>query len=158
MVLIEAMPLILPAIICIIVYWVIIRLAPHLPKPLGRRIVIGYTALHLVGWVIMHLLVSIPFAADVRARHEQAMARIKMEIARDNSEVSKHSPEYVQHLQRRINKTPWSSVWSVSPIPFVLVSTENYQLGPLWGLGMLRVYIWTLTSMKCLSEGQAWIS
>lgn len=154
----DAMPLIMPAIVCVIAYWIVIRSVPHLPKPWGKRIAIGYTALQLGGWAVMHLLVSVPFAADVRTMHQQAQANIPNEIARYKSWEPNPDPQYIQGIQKNVNKAPWCSVWSVSPIPFVLVTTENYQIGPLWGLGMLRVYVWKLTSMKCVLEGRAWIS
>ena len=154
----DAEPLVLPAIVCLIAYWIVIRSAPHLPPPWGRRIMIGYVALHLGSWGIMHRLVAIPFSEAVQAMHKQAISNIPLEIARYRSWEPKPDPKYIQDLQKRISKAPRCSVWSVSPIPFVLVTTENYQIGPLWGLGMLRVYIWRLTSLKCLFEGRVWIS
>ena len=150
--------LIVPAVVAVLAYWIVIRSAPHLPKPWGRRIIIGYTALHLGSWTIMHFMVSVPFAGDVRAMHERALARIPIEIERYKSWESNPDPEYIQHLQKRVNKTPWCSVWSVSPIPFILVSAQNYQIGRLWGLGMLRAYIWKLSSMNLFFERKLWIS
>jgi len=154
----DATPLVLPAIVCAIAYWIVIRSVPHLPKLWGRRIVVGYVALHLGSWAIMHLLVSVPFAAGVRGLHQRALADIPTEIARYKSWEHKPDPEYIQHIQKRVNAAPWYSVWSVSPAPFVLVTTENYQIGPLWGLGMLRAYVWKLTSLKRIFEGRVWIS
>lgn len=154
----DATPLLLPAIVCALAYWIVIRSAPHLPKPWGRRIVIGYTGLHLGSWAIMHLLVSIPFTEGVRAMHQRACSSTPLEIARYKSWEPHPDPVDIQRIQKRVNTAPWSSVWSIAPIPFVLVTTENYQIGPLWGLGMVRAYVWRLTTLKCILEGRCWIS
>lgn len=90
--------------------------------------------------------------------HERACASIPVEIARYKSWEHNPDPDYIQHIQRRVNTEPWFSVWSVAPIPFVLVTTENYQIGPLWGLGMVRAYVWKLTALKCIFEGSFWVS
>lgn len=158
MILIEAIPLFMPAIVTLLAYWIVVRSAPHLPKPWGRRIAIGYTAIHLGGWVIMHLLVSVPFAAGVREMHQRALASIPEEVARYKTVDPNPDPEYIRHIQKRVNAAPRYNVWSVSPVPFVLVTTENYQIGPLWGLGMIRAYVWRFTSMKRVLEGRFWIS
>jgi hypothetical protein len=106
----------------------------------------------------MHLLVSVPFADTVRTMHQRACSSIPLEIARYKSWESNPDPHYIPDIQKRVNTAPWSSVWSVAPIPFVLVTTENYQIGPLWGLGMVRAYVWSVMALKCIFEGRFWIS
>ncbi len=139
-------------------YWIVIRSAPHLPKPWRRRLIIGYASFHLGSWVAMHLLVAIPFAADVRAMHARALASIPLEIAQYKAEGTKPDAEYIRHIERHVNATPWYSVWSAAPVPLILFSSANYQIGPLWGLGVVRVHLWTVTKFKCIFAGKMWIS
>jgi len=46
--------------------------------------------------------------------------------------------KYIRHIERQVNATPWYSLWSAAPVPFISFSSENYQIGPFWGLGVVN--------------------
>jgi len=151
-------PLFLSLFATVFAYWIVIRITPHLPKIWRLKIIIGYASIHLCSWLIMHLLVSTQFERKVLQMQSKGLAAIPAEIAAYRSATPNPDLEYIQHIERRVAAKPWHSVWSVAPIPFVLVASENYQIGPLWGLGMTRVYLWHIFSLRCVTEKENWIS
>jgi hypothetical protein len=144
--------------VTIFAYYLLLRTVPHLPKSWRRGIVFGYIALHLGSWGMMHLLMAIPFAQNVRKTHADALAHIPLEVAEYKSWEANPNPEYIRHIQKHVNPEPRYSFWSISPAPFILLTNEIYVIGPLWGRGDTGIYVWNLFKIKCVAKGLCWIS
>jgi hypothetical protein len=117
--------LIIPLFATVFTYWIVIRSTSYLPKIWRRKIIVGYASIHISSWLIMHLLASAQFERKVQDMHERGLAAIPAEIAEYRSSTPNPDLEYIRHLEQRVAAKPWHSVWSVAPIPFVLVASEN---------------------------------
>jgi hypothetical protein len=124
------------------------------------KIVLGYAILHLVSWFAMHWLALDSFRSQVMGIHSSFLASISAEIAEYKVSNPNPDPEDIRSIQAksgRVFAQPRHSFWSVSPIPFILVTSENYRMGSRWGLGMTKTYVW-IVQLKCIYKKRDWMS
>ena len=133
------------------VCWLLVHGTSRMHPPTRRRVIVAYATLHLGTWAAMHALVSVPFHQQVQLMHQQASVAATLELARYRQWETHPDPAFEKHILGRVNPKPRSRVFSVSPAPFVLITNEDHQIGPLWGLGMTRIYtlrrLWTETAV-----------
>ncbi len=142
----------------LLVCWLLVHGTTRLPLPARRRVIVAYATLHLGAWACMHALVSLPFHDRVQLMHQGASAAAPLELARYRRWEAHPDPAFERDIMGRVNPKPRARVLSLSPVPFVLFTNEDYQIGPLWGLGMTRVSRLSLSGLRLLFEDKRWIS
>ncbi len=50
------------------------------------------------------------------------------------------------------------SMISIAPVPFILVCTQQYQIGPVWGLGEVYIYIFNGRTNKVVLKDMNYVS
>ena len=150
--------LLIPLCVAGFVFYVLVRTLPHLPQQWRRRVFVVFASLYAACWALMDVPIRCQFRSEVRAMHERALDSLPDEVGGYKKSEPNLDPKYIEHLQSKVYPKPWYSLWSCAPVPFVLVTSENYQLGPLWGLGLMKIYVFTGTGIRCIFEGRTWIS
>lgn len=113
------------SLVCLfLVYWLLIRITWNMKSKTRTYLIAGYACIHLLSWILMDIPVRHEFKQMVKTMHKEALA----------------DPERKRWVFPSISENA-ISVKSIAPVPFVLVTTQMYQIGPLWGLGEVYIYV-----------------
>ena len=119
-------------VVCLLIYWILIRSTTQLPYPLRRKVILVYFLLHVGSWVTMHILAAVPFRDQVHLMHQRA---VTLEIEEYYESEKNPDPDFDKDYLDRLNSSkPCYRTLSVAPFPFLLITTEEYKIG-LFGLG-----------------------
>jgi hypothetical protein len=130
------------SIVCLIsIYAILIILTRKIKLGLRTYIIAGYASIHLLSWILMDIPVRHEFKHMVRKMHQEALA----------DKESNH------HVFPTLSDSS-ISVKSIAPIPFVLVTTQLYQIGPFWGLGEVYIYIFNGRAIKVVLKEMYYVS
>jgi hypothetical protein len=142
-------------VVCLLVYWILIRSTKQLLHAIRRKVILAYVVLHVGSWVTMHVLAAVHFRDQVHLMHQRAVTH---EIEEYHESEKNPDPDFEKDYLDRLNSSkPWYRTLSVAPLPFLLITTEEYKIG-LFGLGEFRIYTLMPFSLKLLDEGIVWIS
>lgn len=150
--------LVLPLVICLLVYLILIGGTNWLSRPIRRMLILLYVFLHIASWGLMHSIVFIQFRNEIRSLHNDALSNIKRGVIEDeppclpvHNSDQKYTNEWIQ-----VNPIPRYNVLSIAPIPFILIANESFQLGIDWKMEETATYVFTGISVEQVMAEWDW--